>query len=173
MFPKFDVPVKFKDLKGEASGQYWFRSDIVVLDSELKNTLPGYARLVVLHEMIHSTANKKRLNRLERLVDNFGPYAENSMTSKMEECIAEIGCMVVAMKLGLFNEYSKTVILKGLEDNYTDDMYIPIREIRAAVKYYADDSTSFEEEIEATKQYLDAFLDIKFQETYKSREKAS
>jgi hypothetical protein len=78
--------------------------------------------------------------------------------------------MVAAIKLGLFNEYSRNVILPGLEKNYTDDMYIPVREIRAALKYYADDSTSFEEEIEEAKLYLEAYLDIKFQDSYSKKE---
>lgn len=165
LFPKFNLEVRFTDLK-DASGQYWFKSDCVVLDSKLKSQLPGCAKIVFLHELIHSTAAKKRLFRMERLINNFGPYIEKSLSYRMEECIAEVGCMVACMKLGYFNDYTKTLILHGLEQNYTKDMYIPIREIRAAVKYYADDSTSFEEEIESTVSYLEAFMDIKFQPSY-------
>lgn len=172
LFPKFNLPIKFADLKGD-SGQYWFKSDCIVLDRELRRSLPGCAKLVFLHEMIHSTMAHKRLFRLERLTSNFGTYAEGSLSYRLEECIAEIGCMVAAIKLGLFNEYSNKVILHGLEKNYTDDMYIPIREVRAALKYYADDSTSFEEEIEEAKLYLEAYMDIKFQDSYSKKEIAS
>lgn len=171
LFPKFDLPVIFRNLKTDA-GQYWQKSDCIVLNSELKTDLPGCAKIVLLHEMMHSTMAKKRLNRIERLVKNFDPYIEGSLSYKLEECIAEIACMVAAIKLGLFNEYSKNVILPGIKNNYNSDMYIPIREIRAAVRYFADDSVSFEEEIEETKSYLEAYMDIKFQDSY-SKEKAS
>lgn len=154
-------------------GQYWTTSDQIVLRASLQKCMPGVAKIIFLHEMMHATASSKRLNRFERLVNNFGPYEEGNLTARMEECIAEIGCMVATMKLGLFNEYSKHVILQGLEENYTKDMYIPIREIRAAVKYFASDDTSFEDEIESTKLYLEAFMDIKFQDMYSSREAAS
>lgn len=166
LFPKFDLPIEFKNLD-DASGQYWFKSDIIVLDAELKTKLPGCAKIIFLHEMIHSTASTKRLMRMERLIKNLGPYIEGSLSYRMEECIAEIGCMIAAMKLGILNEYSTNVILPGLEKNYTKDMYIPIREIRAALKYFAEDNISFEEEIEEIKVYLNTTLDIKFQESYK------
>jgi len=39
LFPKFNLPVKFADLKGD-SGQYWFKSDCIVLDRELRKPLP-------------------------------------------------------------------------------------------------------------------------------------
>lgn len=171
LFPKFDIPITFKTLDNLA-GEYWFKSDIIVLDYELKTSMPGVAKIVFLHEMIHATGHKKRLMRMDRLINKFGPYAEGSLTARMEECIADIGSMIAAMKLGLFNEYSKTYILEGLEKNYTPDMYIPIRELRAAVKYFADDSTSFEDEIESAKIYLEAFLDIKFQDSYDKKEVA-
>jgi hypothetical protein len=154
-------------------GQYWTTTDEIVLRSDLRKSLPGVAKIVFLHEMIHATASSKRLNRFERLVNNFGSYEEGNLTARMEECIAEIGCMVATMKLGLFNEYSKHIILQGLDTSYTKDMYIPIREIRAAVKYFASDDTSFEDEIENTKLYLEAFMDIKFQDSYSKAEAAS
>jgi len=171
LFPKFNLNVKFMELN-DSAGQFWHKSDIVVLDSGLKKKLPGCAKIVFLHEMIHATGSDKRLIRLRRLIEIFGKYSEGSLSFRMEECIAEIGCMVVAMKLGLLNDYSRAVIIPGLEKNYTPDMYIPIREIRAAVKYFADDETSFEEEIEAVKNYLDAFLDIKFQDSYTKKDAA-
>lgn len=171
LFPKFNLPVYFRKLD-DAAGQYWFKSDCIILNHQLKKDLPACTKLVFLHEMIHSTASKKRLMRIDRLQSNFGTFIEGSLAYRVEECIAEIGCMVAAIKLGLFNDYSRSLILHGLEKNYTSDMYIPIREIRAAVKYFAEDDTSFEEEIEEAKLYLEAYLDIKFQDSY-SKEKAS
>lgn len=171
LFPKFNLPIVFRELK-EDHGQYWFKSDCIVLDSELKRSLPGCAKIVFLHEMIHSTLPSKRLMRMDRLVNKFGAYTKDSLSYRLEECIAEVGCMIAAMKLGLFNEYSKNVIVHGLEKHYTSDMYIPIREVRAAVKYYANDDVSFEEEIEATKLYLEAYMDIKFQDSYEKKETA-
>jgi hypothetical protein len=165
MFPKFDVPIIFADLKDNA-GQFWMKSDCIALDKELKRTLPGCAAIVLLHEMIHSTLVEKRLNRIARLQHCFGEYKQDSLAYKVEECIADIGSMIMAKKLGLFNEYSKTVILSSLEKYYTSDMYIPVRELRSAVKYFADDETSFEDEIGDTMVYLEAYLDIKFQDTY-------
>lgn len=173
LFPKFNIPVIFRELESGEVGEYWTKSDHIVLDSTLKKSMPGVAKIVFLHEMMHATAASKRLRRFERLVSIFGAYEKDSLTARMEECIAEIACMVAAMKLGLFNEYSKHVILQGLEKNYTDDMYIPIREIRAAVRYFAADDSNFEEEIESTKTYLDAFMDVKFQDTYDKTEAAS
>lgn len=172
LFPKFNISVTFNpDL--EDSGQYWTQEDKIVLNSNLRKSTPGLAKIVFLHEMMHATASSKRLMRFERLVNNFGPYEEGNLTARMEECIAEIACMVATIKLGLFNEYSKSAIIHGLETNYTNDMYIPIREIRAAVKYFASDDTSFEDEIETTKLYLEAFMDIKFQDSYDKKEVAS
>lgn len=171
LFPKFNIPVHFKELK-DHDGEYWFKSDIIIINSSLKKTLPGCAKFVLLHEMIHSTGADKRLMRMQRLINNFGPYAEGSMSDKMEECIAEVGCMVAAIKLGLFNEYSRSIIFQGLKENYSPDMYIPIREIRAAVKYFAEDDTSFEDEIKDAKEYLEAYLEIKFQDSYVKKEVA-
>ena len=79
LFPKYDVPIIFRDLKN-TSGEYWFKSDCIVLDSDIKKSLPGYAKIVFLHEMIHSTMAKKRLFRLERLVNNFGEYTEGTLS---------------------------------------------------------------------------------------------
>lgn len=171
LFPKFNVPIRFETLDN-LDGQFWFKSDCIVLNSSLRKGFATYTKIVFLHEMIHSTASRKRLMRLDRLVDNFGPYTENSLSYKVEECIAEIAGMVAAMKLGILNEYTQKVFIHGLEKYYTPDMYIPVREIRAAVKYFAADETSFEDEIESVKVYLDAFMDIKFQETYNKREVA-
>ncbi len=171
LFPKFDLPVEFKELDG-CDGEYWFKSDRIIINSSLKKSMPGCAKFVLLHEMIHSTANDKRLGRMQRLVNIFGSYANGSLTDRMEECIAEVGCMVAAIKLGLFNEYSKAIILHGIKANYTEDMYLPIREIRAAVRYYAEDDTSFEDEIKEAKEYLEACLDIKFQDSYFKKEVA-
>jgi hypothetical protein len=165
LFPKFSVPVIFKELKTE-SGQYWYKSDVVVLDSSLKKSMPGLSKLVFLHEMMHATGSRKRLMRVNRLITNFGEFNEGTLSYRVEECIAEVACMVAAMKLGLFNEYSRAVIVHGLEKNYTSDIYLPIREIRAAVKYFASDDESFEQEIQDTKEYLEAYMDIKFQDSY-------
>ena len=169
LFPKFDLPVKFENLNGDW-GNYWFKSDCIVLDLELKEHSPSYSKIIFLHEMIHSTMHKKRLFRLERLQNNFGAYIKGSLAYRVEECIADIGCMVASLKLGLFNEYSKTIILQGFEQNYTKDMYIPIREVRAALKYFADDYTSFESEINEARIYLEAYMDIKFQDSYDRKE---
>lgn len=165
LFPKFNVKVTFRDLDKD-SGQYWFKSDFIVLDNDLKKSMPGCAKIVLLHEMIHSTASSKRLSRIDRLRFAHGEYNEGSLSYRLEECIAEIATMVATVKLGLFNEYSRAVIIPGLKKNYTPDMYIPVRELRAALKYFADDSTSFEEELEEVKTYLDAYMDIKFADTY-------
>lgn len=165
LFPKFDVPVVFKDLKSDV-GQYWWKSDCIVLDSKLKKGMPAYTKFVFLHEMIHATLPKNRLMRIDRLVENFGEYSPRSLSYRVEECIAEIGCLVAALKLGILNDYSTNVPLAGLKQNYTKDMYIPIREVRAAVKYFADDSTSFEEEINDIKYYLQTVMGMKFQDTY-------
>lgn len=165
LFPKFDVKVTYRNLE-KTSGEYWYKSDFIVLDYELKKSLPGCAKIVMLHEMFHSTASNKRLLRKDRLEKNYGVFTEGSLSHRMEECIAEIATLVATMKLGLLNEYSRNVILPGLKKNYTPDMSIPVREVRAALKYFAEDSTSFEEELEEIKTYLDAYMDIKFTDTY-------
>ena len=172
VFPKFNVNITFRDLEN-SSGEYWFKSDFIVLDNELKRSLPGCAKIVLIHEMIHSTASSKRLLRKERLEKFYGAFTEGSLAHRMEECIAEIATMVATMKLGLLNEYSRNVIIPGLKKHYTPDMCIPVREIRAALKYFAEDSISFEEEIEEVKTYLDAYMDIAFSDTYVSAEVAS
>lgn len=169
LFPKFNVPIIFKDLE-DTHGLYEFGPDLIILDRELQKSMPGCAKLVMLHEMFHSTASRKRLMRWDRLVKNFGAYVEGSLAYKMEECIVEFCTMVAAIKLGLFNEYSRSIILQGFEKYYSSDMYIPIREARAALKYFAEDETSFEEEIEEARIYLEAYMDIKFQDSYTKKE---
>jgi len=172
LFPKFNVKTMVTNLK-ENQGQYWFKKDYVLLDKKLCKQMPGCAKLVFLHEMIHSTAAQHRLMRIQRLERNFGEYKPDSLAYAVEECIAEVGCMVAAMKLGLLNQYSQHTILPGLEKYYKPEMYIPIREVRAAVKYFADDETSFEEEIEDVKSFLEAYMDMKFQDTYPAKQESA
>lgn len=171
LFPNFNIPVLYRDLQ-EDCGQYWFKSDVIVLDLDMKKTLPACSALVLLHEMFHSTAARKRLMRIDRLINNFGTYNKGTLSYRVEECIAEICTMAAAIKLGLYNEYSRTAILSGLETYYSPDIYIPIREVRAALKYFAEEGTSFEEEIETTKLYLETSMGIKFQDCYRE-DKAS
>lgn len=165
LFPKFNVKIAFKDL-GNSAGEYWHKSDFIVLDADLKRSLPGCAKIVLIHEMIHSTGSNRRLMRINRLRKAHGLYVEGSLSYRLEECIAEIATMIATVKLGLYNDYSRAVIIPGLKKNYTPDMYIPVRELRAALKYFSDDATSFEEEIEEVKTYLDAYMDIKFSDSY-------
>jgi hypothetical protein len=169
LFPKFNVTVKVTTL-ADNYGEYWDKKDIILLNKKLYKQTPGLAKIVLLHEMMHATASSKRLMRFDRLASNFGEYTKDSLAYRVEECIAEVACMVAAMKLGLLNEYSQHVILPGLEKHYSEDMYIPIREVRAAVKYFAEDDTSFEEEIREVKSFLEAYADIKFQDTYSPKQ---
>lgn len=165
LFPKFNVYVTFRDL-GTNAGEYWHKSDIIVLDKSLIKAFPLCYQIVKLHEMFHSTGSSKRLSRIQRLEDKFGGYAPDSLSYRVEECIIEIACMVAATKMQILNNYTINAIIPSLKKYYTPDMYIPVREIRAALKYFANDDTSFEVELQETKEYLEAYLDIKFQETY-------
>jgi hypothetical protein len=171
LFPKFNVPVRLSS-SIPYYGQYWDNKDMIILNPRLMKKLPGCAKFIFLHEMIHSTAHGKRLMRFQRLENNFGEYTVGSMAHKTEECIAEVASMVAAMKLGLLNEYSQNIIFQGLEQHYSKGMYIPVREIRAAVMYFAKDGVSFEEEIQEVKFILESHMDIKFQDTYNKRESA-
>lgn len=165
LFPKFNVPVRYSDLKN-ISGCYLLDKDLILLN----NNLVKYSEIVLLHELIHSTMGNNRLLRLERLTNNFGPYIEGSLSYRVEECIAEIGSMVASIKLGLLNEYSINIFLQALEKYYTRDIYIPVREIRAALNYYAEETTSFEDEIKEAMEYLECYMDINFQSSYTKKE---
>jgi hypothetical protein len=108
--------------------------------------------------------------RFQRLNDYFQEdYVEGSMPFRTEECIAEVGAMVIAYHMGILNDYTKIVMVEGIKANYKEGMIIPIREIRAAVNYYADDETNFNEGIDYVQNYLQMVHQVQFAETYPAR----
>lgn len=172
LFPKYNIPITFKDL-GDNAGQYWTKSDIIVLDAGLKKSMPGVAKIVFLHEMIHSTAHGSRLNRWERLEKSFDEYEPGSKSWRVEECIAEIGTMVCAMKLGMLNQYTNEIIVLGLKENYAQDLYIPWREVVSAVRYFANDDEDFSKELTFIKKSIQDVYGIRVCESYERKDNSA
>lgn len=165
LFTNFNLLVGFENLDN-IWGQYRHVEDIIILDSDLKKSMPGVAKIVFLHEMIHSTGHASRLNRRERLVKEFGPYEKNSKSYRVEECIADIGALVCALKLGMLNDYNKVVMIDGIKDNYGKDIYIPWRELVAACRYYCDPICDFNDELDTIKSLLGRELGLCIKDSY-------
>lgn len=165
LFPKFNRPILFEKL-GTDAGQYWYHSDSVVLDIKLRKCLPGAAKMVFLHEMIHATAHESRLNRWPRLEIGFGTHEPGSKSWRVEECIAELATMVCAMKLGMLNQYTNEIMAHGLRENYGEDIYVPWREVVAAVRYFARDDEDFTKELAHIKRSAKDLYEVNIQDTY-------
>jgi hypothetical protein len=167
LFPNFNVNIIPSDLsKQEIVGQYILSDDVILLDKQVMKEFPIMRKIILLHEMFHSTLCPRRTNRIERLVTNLGQYKDNSISFKMEECIAEICTMIACKKLGILNKYSSIVIEDGIKKNYTPDMSIPWSEVIASLRHFSEDDTDFTKEMDYVKGYLVAKYDMKIRRTY-------
>lgn len=167
LFNRFHHRIKVVDLKGEASGFYFHEGDVIQIDRAMVREIPGNAKIVVIHEMMHSTGATSRLNRIPRLEKAFGKYVPGSKSYRVEECIAECATMAAMMKLKTLNKYTRGIIEKDLLENFDDDIYIPWREVTAAVKYYADETEDFSVELGFIRDYMRLIHGIAISDTYK------
>jgi hypothetical protein len=169
VFSKFNVKIVTDDIEPTGSvGLYDSKRDVIVIDTTVINEFPVMQKIIILHEMFHSTFVSNRTNRIERLLKVYGneSYKENSMAFKMEECIAEICTMVACKKLGLLNKYTSIVIEDGISKNYTNDMVIPWMEVVSAVKFFCEDDISFDKELDYVKCYLIAKYEMNIRRSY-------
>ena len=169
LFNKFDVKIFPKNIETlGAVGQYCSKEDIIIIDKNVVKNFPIMRKIIVLHEMFHSTLSETRTNRIERLVRKLGQYKLGSKAFKTEECIAEICTMVACKKLGLLNKYSSIVIEDGIKKNYESGMIIPWMEVVSALRYFCDDSIDFTKELAETKKYLIDVYNMKIERSYES-----
>jgi antirestriction protein ArdC len=149
-------------------GQYVLSKDVILLDKKSIKQFPTMRKIILLHEMFHSTLCPARTNRIERLIKKLGQFKDGSNSFKMEECIAEICTMVACMKLGLLNKYTSIVIEDGIKNNYSNDMTIPWMEVVSALNYFCDDNIDFNKELKETKDYLISKYQMKIARSYES-----
>jgi antirestriction protein ArdC len=171
VFSKFDVNITYKNIQTNeclSAGQYIPSKDVIILDKRVDKDFPVMRKIILLHEMFHSTLSQKRTNRLERLIKKFGEFKEDSLSFKTEECIAEICTMVASKKLGLLNQYTSIVIEDGIKDNYTQDMIIPWMEVVSALRYFCEDDIDFSKELDYVKKYLIEKYDMKIRSSYEN-----
>ena len=144
LLPKCKIKVSLIDMiDDETVGQYDPRSDVILIDRTFKKDFPHTSLLVLLHELMHSTMVSTRTLRINRLIHKFGEFKKGSTSYRAEECIAELAGMVLARQLGMATLSSMAAFTHGITKYYTNDMYIPWKEVVAAVRYYADDDTDF------------------------------
>lgn len=153
LFPKMDIPVKIRPL--DYLALYVYDKDFILLDKDFVYNRPELYQVVLLHEMIHATGHNKRLGRANRLILKYLDGSPNGIAYKIEECIAELCCMVATYKLGLFNGVSFTFINKGLIEFYDDSFEISKGEMRKALGFFACEGVSFEKEIEYVIDHYD------------------
>lgn len=167
IFPKFNVDIIPSDLSSkQIVGQYVLGKDVILLDKKAIREFPTMRRIILLHEMFHSTLSPRRTNRIERLVKKLGDFNDGSLSYKMEECIAEICTMVACKKLGLLNKYTTIVIEDGIVCNYDKDMTIPWMEVVSCIKHFSDDNVDFTKELDYVKCYLIAKYEMKIGRSY-------
>jgi hypothetical protein len=164
ILPACDVPVLFMDLTSkQEAGNYNPLQDTIVLCESMKKDLPICRDIVYIHELMHATGNKKRSLRRKRLVDNFKLKAY-----RVEECIAEAATMVILSKLGVLNKYSKVIPEAGFEKYYKSDIYIPWREVEAAVNHFKGEDVNFTDDLIYVREYLRSTLKIRVRDTYEA-----
>ena len=167
LFSKFDSRIVTSNINNQGIvGKYDPEIDTIVIDKSVMRLFPTMRKIIILHEMFHSTLPDSRTNRIERLVSKLGRFGEGTLSYKTEECIAEICTMVASKKLGILNQYSSIVIEDGLKKNYTEDMIIPWMEVVSAIRYYCDDSIDFTEELNYVKCYLKNNYNMKIRRSY-------
>lgn len=167
LLPKCKIKVHFVDIiHPETVGQYDPASDSILIDRTFKKDFPHTALLVLIHELMHSTMINSRTLRVNRLIHKFGVFKKNSTSYRAEECIAELAAMVIAKQLGMLTPSTYLAFTHGISKYYTKDMYIPWREVVAAVRYYADDTTDFEVALRFVKNYVTYRHQIDIRDTY-------
>lgn len=169
LLPKCHIKVAFVDiLDFEAVGQYDPRSDVVLIDRTFKKDFPHTALLVLLHELMHSTMISSRTLRINRLIHKFGVFKKGSTSYRAEECIAELAGMVLARHLGILTTTSMLAFTHGVTKYYTPDMYIPWKEVVAAVRFYADDDEDFYSSLIFVKNYMRLIKKIDIRDAYET-----
>lgn len=155
LLPKCHLKVSYVDMiNTETVGQYDPRSDVIIIDRTFKRDFPHTALLVLIHEIMHSTMISSRTLRVNRLIQKFGEFKKNSTSYRVEECVSELAAMVIAKQLEILTPTSVIAFTVGIERYYTQDMYIPWKEVIAAVKHYADDDTDFTVSLNKVKSYM-------------------
>jgi antirestriction protein ArdC len=166
LLPKCNIKVKFVDLLNGDWGRYDPATDLVLIDRTKRKEMPHSSLLVLIHELMHSTMMSRRTLRINRLIHKFGEYKKNSASYRVEECIAELSSLIIARKLGILTASSMVLYTEGLKQHYTNDLFIPWREVVAAVRYYAEDDTDFTREFNFVRNYARFKYNIDIRDSY-------
>ncbi len=162
LFNKCQVPIKFMNLKKRNwAGCYEPRSDTIFLDNSYNEQLPICKTIVTVHEIMHATGASHRNMRMERLAQHF-PKCYNDM----EEIIVEIATMVAMRKLGILTRTSMTMPIPAITKLYKPGMYIPWREVTAAVTHFLAEGEDVSLDLRKVRMYLTEVLKMDIRETY-------
>lgn len=158
------VPVVYQDLTETGTvGHYEPVADRMVICSSIQFEFPFARDIIKLHEMFHATGGKTRSLRTYRLHNAF-----EERDFRVEECIAEICTLVAMSKMGILTTYSKTIPLKGLNEYYDSDIYIPWIEVVHAMGKFKQEGISFSQELAEIKEYLIDDLKMNVKDFYET-----
>lgn len=125
------------------------------LKSQFVGTAEYYSTLI--HEVIHSTGHKSRLNRLSI---NDGKFDSKKHSYSFEELVAEIGASFLNAMFGIATEESEnnsSAYLQGWLETFKQDkqmLFKAVVEAQKAVNYILQDKAPNEEETEVLNKAL-------------------
>lgn len=156
------IPIFYESLEGTGTiGHYEPDLDRIVLCTTLQRDFPHHRNIIYLHEMFHGTAKDSRSYRTQRLKIQFGKKRH-----RVEECIAEICTMVAMQKLNILTPFSRVIPEQGILDNYDNDIFIPWREVVAAIEKFKIEGVDFSQDLISIRKYLTATFKLDIRDNY-------